>query len=109
MIEIFETCQTKSIAKQTNRDESLIIRSIIPLKNTSKAHKQQIESIIYQIRAKIYSTRNNEYEIEYNEARIRLHLLNVVKLVKEDRKSARIAINLVEELENVIIRELQET
>ena len=28
MIEIFETCQTKSIAKQTNRDESLIIRSI---------------------------------------------------------------------------------
>ena len=81
----------------------------IPLKNTSKAHKQQIESIIYQIRAKIYSTRNNEYEIEYNEARIRLHLLNVVKLVKEDRKSARIAINLVEELENVIIRELQET
>ena len=29
MIEIFETCQTKSIAKQTNRDESLIIRSII--------------------------------------------------------------------------------
>ena len=32
----------------------------IPLKNTSKAHKQQIESIIYQIRAKIYSTRNNE-------------------------------------------------
>jgi len=81
----------------------------IPPKNTSKAHKQQIESIIYQIRAKIYSTRNNEYEIEYNEARIRLHLLNVVKLVKEDRKSARIAINLVEELENVIIRELQET
>ena len=52
MIEIFETCQTKAIAKQTNRDESLIIRSIIPLKNTSKAHKQQIESIIYQIRAK---------------------------------------------------------
>ena len=81
----------------------------IPLKNTSKAHKQQIESIIYQIRAKIYSTRNNEYEIEYNEARIRLHLLNVVKLVKEDRKSARTANNLVEELENVIIRELQET
>ena len=36
-------------------------------------------------------------------------VLNVVKLVKEDRKSARIAINLVEELENVIIRELQET
>ena len=29
MIEIFETCQTKSIAKQTNRDESLIIRSIV--------------------------------------------------------------------------------
>ena len=29
MIEIFETCQTKSIAKQTNREESLIIRSII--------------------------------------------------------------------------------
>ena len=29
MIEIFETCQTKSIAKQTNRDESLIIRSIL--------------------------------------------------------------------------------
>ena len=28
MIEIFETCQTKSIAKQTNMDESLIIRSI---------------------------------------------------------------------------------
>ena len=28
MIEKFETCQTKSIAKQTNRDESLIIRSI---------------------------------------------------------------------------------
>ena len=28
MIEIFETCQTKSITKQTNRDESLIIRSI---------------------------------------------------------------------------------
>ena len=60
-------------------------------------------------KGKKYSTRNNEYEIEYNEARIRLHLLNVVKLVKEDRKSARIAINLVEELENVIIRELQET
>ena len=35
--------------------------------------------------------------------------LNVVKLVKEDRKSARIAINLVEELENVIIREKHET
>ena len=45
----------------------------------------------------------------YNEARIRLHLLNLVKLAKEDRKSARIANNLVEELENVIIRELQET
>ena len=29
MIEIFETCQTKPIAKQTNMDESLIIRSII--------------------------------------------------------------------------------
>ena len=29
MIEIFETCQTKSIAKQTNRDESLLIRSIV--------------------------------------------------------------------------------
>ena len=28
MIDIFETCQTKSIANQTNRDESLIIRSI---------------------------------------------------------------------------------
>ena len=28
MIEIFETCQTKSIAKQTNRDEALIIKSI---------------------------------------------------------------------------------
>ena len=28
MIEIFVTCQTKSIAKQMNRDESLIIRSI---------------------------------------------------------------------------------
>ena len=28
MIEIFETFQTKSIAKQTNRDESLIVRSI---------------------------------------------------------------------------------
>ena len=81
----------------------------IPIKNTTKAHKQQIEAIIYQIRAKIYSTRNNEYEIEYDETRIRLHLLNVVKLVKEDRKSARTANNLVEELENVIIRELQET
>ena len=31
--------------------------------------------------------------------------LNIVKLVKEDRKSARKANNLVEELENVIIRE----
>ena len=31
MIEIFETCQTKPIAKQTNMDESLIIRSIVPL------------------------------------------------------------------------------
>ena len=31
MIEIFETCQTKSIAKQTNRDESLIIRSILTI------------------------------------------------------------------------------
>ena len=81
----------------------------IPLKITSKAHKQQQKSIIYQIRAKIYSTRNDEYEIEYNEARIRLHLLNVVKLAKKDRKSARTANNLVEELENVIIRELQET
>ena len=68
-----------------------------------------LNRIIYQRRAKIYSTRNNEYEIEYNKARIRPHLLNVVKLVKEDRKSARIANNLVEELENVIIRELQET
>ena len=29
MIEIFETCQTKSIAKQTNREESLIFRSIV--------------------------------------------------------------------------------
>ena len=29
MIEILETCETKSIAKQTNRDESLIIRSIV--------------------------------------------------------------------------------
>ena len=35
--------------------------------------------------------------------------LNVVKLVKKDRKSARIANNLVEELEIVIMRELQET
>ena len=61
-----------------------------------------------QIRAKIYSTRNNAYEIEYNEARIRLHLLNVVKLVKEDRKSARTANNLVEELENVIESYVQE-
>ena len=57
----------------------------------------------------IYSTRNNEYKIEYDETRIRLHLLIVVKLVKEDRKSVRTANNLVEELENVIIRELQET
>ena len=32
----------------------------ILLKNTSKAQKQQIESIVYQIRAKIYSKRNNE-------------------------------------------------
>ena len=80
----------------------------IPLKNTSKAHKQQIESIIYQIRAKIYSTRNKEFEIEYGEARIRLHLLNVVKVVKRDRKLARITNNLVEELENVIIKESQE-
>ena len=63
----------------------------IPLKNTSKAHKKQIESIIYQIRAKIYSTRNNESEIEYDEARVGLHLLNDV-----------------EELENVKMRELQE-
>ena len=80
----------------------------ILLKYTSKAHKQQIESIIYQIRAKIYSTRYNEYEIKYDKARIRLHLLNVVKVVMEDRKSARIANNLVGELENLIIRELQE-
>ena len=29
MIEIFETCQTKPIAKQTNMDESLFIRSIV--------------------------------------------------------------------------------
>ena len=53
-------------------------------------------------------TINNEYEIEYDEARIRQHLLTVVKVVKEDRKSARIVNYLVEELENVIIRELQE-
>ena len=72
------------------------------------AQKQQIESIIYQKRAKIYSTRYNEYEIKYDKARIRLHLLNVVKVVMEDRKSARIANNLLEELKNVIIRELQE-
>ena len=37
------------------------------------------------------------------------YIFYVVKLVKEDRKSARTANNLVEELENVIIRELQET
>ena len=41
----------------------------------------------------------------YHEARIRLHLLKVVKVVKEDRKLARITNNKVEELENVI-REL---
>ena len=32
MIEIFGPRQTKSIAKQTNRDESLIIRSIAKIK-----------------------------------------------------------------------------
>ena len=83
-------CLPCSVATNTINYKNILHN--IPLKNTSKAHKQQIESIIYQIRAKIYSTRNNEYEIEYNEARIRPHLLNVVKLVKEDRKSARIAI-----------------
>ena len=36
MIEIFETCQTKSIAKQTNREEPLIIMSIVWMKTVQK-------------------------------------------------------------------------
>ena len=49
MIEIFETCQTKSIAKQTNRDESLIIRSIYPnVKSPSSPPSSYSKSNIIQ-------------------------------------------------------------
>ena len=43
MIEKFETCQTKSIAKQTNRDESLIIRSILKPERTPQSTRKATE------------------------------------------------------------------
>ena len=58
-----------------------------------------------EIKRTQHSTRNHEFEIEHDEARIRLHLLNVVKVVKEDRKYRRKTNNLEEELENTTMRE----
>ena len=58
-----------------------ILYNTLP-KNTNKKQAKQIEAIIYQVRSKIYSTRNNEYQINYNEARIKQHLMNIIKTVE---------------------------
>ena len=36
------------------------------LKNTNNKQAKQIEAIIYEVQSKIYSTKNNEYQINYN-------------------------------------------
>ena len=69
----------KEQAKTVNPEENIIYEQNLGYPTTTinnnnysiqySAQKQQIESIIYQIRAKIYSTRNNDLEIEYDEAR----------------------------------------
>ena len=37
------------------------------VKNTNKKQAKQIEAIIYQVRSKIYCTRKNEFQVNYNE------------------------------------------
>ena len=75
-------------------------------KNTNKKHAKQIEAIIYQVRRKIYSTRNNEFRINYNEARIRQHLIDIIRIVREERCYARRPKDLIEEMETVIRNEI---
>ena len=47
------------------------------VKKTNKKQAKQIEAIIYQVRSKIYCTRKNEFQVNYNEPRIKLHLMNI--------------------------------
>ena len=45
MIEIFETCQTESIAKQTNRDESLLLGPLFMILICKFFPKEIIDSL----------------------------------------------------------------
>ena len=82
-----------------------ILYNTLP-KNTNKKQAKQIEAIIYQVRSKIYSTRNNEYQINYNEARIKQHLMNIIKTVREERCYARRPKDLIETMESIIRNEI---
>ena len=77
------------------------------LYNPTKKQIKQIEAIVYQIRSQIYSTRNNEYQISYkDDTRIKLHLINIIRTVKEERMLARGQTNLIDVMEKITMEEL---
>ena len=82
-----------------------ILYNILP-KNANKKQAKQIEAIIYQVRSKIYSTRNNEYQINFNETRMKQHLINILRNVKEERCYARRPKDLIETMEDIIKNEI---
>ena len=98
--------QSRNFGSPTNTIKTILYNTSVQ-KNTTKKQIKQIEAIVYQIRSQIYSTRNNEYQISYkDDTRIKLHLINIIRTVKEERMLARGQTNLIDVMEKITMEEL---
>ena len=88
-----------------SKDQSQVLNFCLA-KNTNKKQAKKIEAIIYQVWSKICRTRNNKYQINYNEARIRLHIMDIIRTMKEEIIYARRPTDLIDVKERIIRNDL---